>query len=99
MSCPQPAAHDPGYGILGRERQAIHRLNNMAACEGWSQGGLPRPEVVRPCCVGFFTRSVLSHPSRLTPALSGGVTNRIHQQWGEGVSLKSKKSVSFAFDL
>ena len=40
MSCLQSAPHDPGYGVLGRESQAVHRLDHQTACEGWGQGGV-----------------------------------------------------------
>lgn len=43
MSCLQSARLDSGCGILGRERQAIHRLDHQAACKGWGQSQSTMP--------------------------------------------------------
>ena len=66
MSCLQCASLDSECGILGRERQAIHRLGHQAVYQGWSHGGLSCQAVVRPRCVGFFARPLLSHIIRLS---------------------------------
>ncbi len=62
-------------GVLNVQWQGI-LTDHQAACEGWSQSGLSRPEVVCACCVGFFSRPSPSHPIWLSPATRrGGRTN------------------------
>jgi len=68
----------------------------LGDCKGFGQGGLPCQEMVRARC--FFSRPSLSYTNRLTPALSGGVSNGVPAVRRCCV-LKSKKSLPFSFRL
>jgi hypothetical protein len=59
MSCLQSAPHDSGCGIPGESVKpsidsVIWRLVKVGGALSWQ-------EVVRPCCVSFFPRPLLSH--------------------------------------
>jgi hypothetical protein len=66
-----------------RPRQA-----HQPAGKGWGKGGLSylAERGVLSCCVGFFTRPVLSHPIRLNLPLSGAeawVYQMLGEEWLE----------------
>jgi len=54
-------AEIPGHGVLGREGQAVHRVDNRAAGEGWGQSGLSclAERGVLSCRIGFSSGSTL----------------------------------------